>query len=94
MSNGAPNGTTNQRNLIKNDTWNEVDKTWWKCVKIDAPEPSKTNFPHRIIAKITETRGANKSKNVAKGCSPKSMKIDPRAQQKTMLKIIPRNCKK
>ena len=39
-----------QENMVKNDTWNEVEKTSTKCVKIDAAGPVENEFSNgRVV---------------------------------------------
>ena len=40
-----------QENMVKNDTWNEVEKTSTKCVKIDATGPVENEFSNGRVVK-------------------------------------------
>ena len=40
-----------QENIVKNDTWNEVEKACTKCVKIDAVGPVKNEFSNGRVVK-------------------------------------------
>ena len=51
----VPNGTQMalkmSPNLIKNNTWNEVNKTCWKCAKFDILGLARNAFSNRRVAK-------------------------------------------
>ena len=40
-----------QENIVKNDTWNEIEKACTKCVKIDAAGPVKNEFSNGKVVK-------------------------------------------
>ena len=50
VPNGTPNGIKNQRKSQKNETWNDIDKTCWKCVKVDAIGLAKNVFSNGRVA--------------------------------------------
>ena len=40
-----------QDNVVKHETWNEVEKNMHKCVKIDAIGPVENEFANGKVAK-------------------------------------------
>ena len=45
-----------QENIVKNDTWNEVEKTSTKCVEIDATGPVENEFSNGRVVKNHESQ--------------------------------------
>ena len=73
--NGHQNGFKSWENHVKNDTWNEVEKTSTKCVKSDAVRPVKNEFSIGRVVKNHENQRCEQLRKYVKKWGRNNTKI-------------------
>ena len=86
-----------QENIVKNDTWNEVEKTCTKCVKIDAAGPVKNEFSNGRVVKNHENQRCEQLRKHVKNWCQTSTEITEKwaleLNKKRCLKTYTKNSK-
>ena len=95
--NGHQNGFKSWENHVKNDTWNEVEKTSTKCVKSDAVRPVKNEFSIGRVVKNHENQRCEQLRKYVKKWGQHNTKIMEKwaleLNKKRCLKTYPKNSK-
>ena len=95
--NGHQNGFKSWENHVKNDTWNEVEKTSTKCVKSDAVRPVKNEFSIGRVVKNHENQRCEQLRKYVKKWGRNNTKITEKwaleLNKKRCLKTYPKKAK-